>query len=130
MKLKPRTRLILVCKHVENWGSETVSHRHMLFVPCIPYITTISEVQSALGLCVIYYFLCFTDASGCDIDLNVTTTKQYITTQGYPSRYLHDQDCDFQFVVPSGEKILLFFEDFQLESGYDYIYLRKLLDTE
>ena len=56
----------------------------------------------------------------------MTETKQYITTEGYPNSYLDDQDCSFNFVAPSGRRILVFFEKVQLETGFDYVILRKL----
>ena len=69
----------------------------------------------------------FSDASGYDINLGLTSTKQYVSTQGYPNSYLHDQDCDFQFEVPPGEKIIVFIENIKLECGFDFIYLCGLL---
>ena len=47
--------------------------------------------------------------------LEVTETKQYITTEGYPRNYENDQHRSFNFVAPPGERIIAFFEDFRLE---------------
>ena len=66
------------------------------------------------------------DVTACDIDLTVTKTKQYVATEGYPDNYQNNQDCDFTFEAPSGRRIVVFFEDFNLETGYDYLYFRKL----
>ena len=67
-----------------------------------------------------------TDRSGCDIRLTVTESKQYITTEGYPQSYLGDQDCSYNFMGPSGRKMLVFFEDVKLETDFDYLVFRKL----
>ena len=67
----------------------------------------------------------FLDTSACNIDLNVTDTRQYITTVGYPRYYLDNQDCGYNFVAPSGRRILVFFEDVGLEKEYDYVVFRK-----
>ena len=67
-----------------------------------------------------------TDMSGCDVRLTVTETKQYITTEGYPNSYPDNQDCSFNFVAPSGRNVILYFEDFHLETEFDYIVFRKL----
>ena len=67
-----------------------------------------------------------TDMSGCDVRLTVTETKQYITTEGYPNSYPDNQDCNFNFVAPSGRNVILYFEDFHLETEFDYVVFRKL----
>ena len=54
----------------------------------------------------------------------MTETKQYIATEGYPSSYKQNQDCEFNFVAPTGRKIIVQFEDFNLEEEYDYLYFR------
>ena len=72
-----------------------------------------------------FYISHLTDRSGCDIRLTVTEMKQYITTEGYPDSYLDNQNCSFDFEAPSGWKILVFFEDVDLEIGYDYVVFRK-----
>ena len=56
----------------------------------------------------------------------MTDTKQYIATEGYPYSYKGDQDCEFNFEAPSGMKIIVMFEDFDLEIGYDFIHFREL----
>ena len=56
----------------------------------------------------------------------MTETKQYIATEGYPNNYKQNQDCEFNFVAPTGRKIIVQFEDFNLEEEYDYLYFRKL----
>ena len=60
--------------------------------------------------------------------LNVADRKQYITTVGYPDGYLDNQDCRFNFVAPSGQKILIFFEDVNLEKNHDFVVLRKYIN--
>ena len=55
----------------------------------------------------------------------MTETKQYISTDGYPNSYLDNQDCSFNFVAPSGRKILVFFEDVELEATYDFVLFRE-----
>ena len=65
------------------------------------------------------------DTSACNIDLNVTDTRQYITTVGYPRYYLDNQNCSYTFVAPSGRRILVFFDDVGLEKGYDNVVFRK-----
>ena len=66
----------------------------------------------------------FSDPSGCDVDLTVNTEKQYISTEYYPHRYLDNQDCTFTFMAPFGGDILVFFEDVQLEEGFDFVMFR------
>ena len=66
------------------------------------------------------------DVTACDIDLTVTDTKQYVATEGYPDNYKNNQDCRFHFEAPSGRRIVVLFEDFNLETGYDYLHFRKL----
>ena len=66
------------------------------------------------------------DAAGCDVTFTVTETKQYIATEGYPNYYKNNQDCEFNFIAPSGRKVLVLFEDFNLENHFDYLYFRKL----
>ena len=65
------------------------------------------------------------DVTACDIVLTVTDTKQYVATEGYPDSYQNNQDCDFTFEAPSGRRIAVFFEDFQLESPFDHLHFRK-----
>ena len=62
----------------------------------------------------------------------MTDAKQYIATEGYPNSYMGDQDCEFNFEAPSGRKIIVMFEDFDLEIGYDFIHFRELhnIDTQ
>ena len=72
------------------------------------------------------FFLCFADVAECNITLNVTDTKQYFATEGYPYNYKNDQDCTFNFEAPSGRRIVVFFEDFNLELYYDFLHFRKL----
>ena len=59
-------------------------------------------------------------------------TKQYIATEGYPHSYKDNQDCEFNFRAPSGRKIIVMFEHFDLEIGDDFIRFRKLhkMDTQ
>ena len=66
------------------------------------------------------------DIAGCDINLTVTETKQYIATEGYPNNYKNNQDCEFNFMAPSGRKIIVQFEDFNLEYFHDFLIFRKL----
>ena len=66
------------------------------------------------------------DVAGCDINLTVTDTKQYVATEGYPNNYKDNQDCNFHFKAPSGRKIIVMFEDFNLEDRHDFLYFRKL----
>ena len=61
--------------------------------------------------------------------LDVSDRKQYITTEGYPHGYLNNQDCSFNFVAPYGQKILVFFEEVNLEKNYDFVVLRKYLNV-
>ena len=70
-------------------------------------------------------FLCL-DVAGCDITLTVTDSTQFVATEGYPNDYKNSQDCDFNFVAPSGRRIVVVFEDFNLEEGYDFIHFRKI----
>ena len=70
------------------------------------------------------------DVSGCDVSLNVTDTKQYIATEGYPNSYKGDQNCEFTFEAPSGRKIIVMLEDFDLEEGFDFIHFRELHNME
>ena len=79
-----------------------------------------------LYFCFINKNILFLDPTGCDITLNVTETKQYVATEGYPHNYKHNQDCEFNFVVPSGRKIIVLFEDFDLQNGLDVLLFRKL----
>ena len=71
------------------------------------------------------HFLLLSDPSGCDVDLTATNVKQYISTDYYPRRYLDNQDCTFTFMAPFGGEILVFFEDVQLEEGFDFVMFRK-----
>ena len=76
-----------------------------------------------------FIFLCKNifslDISGCDVTLNVTDTKQYFGTEGYPHYYKNNQNCHFNFMAPSGTKIIVVFEVFNLEKNYDFLYFRK-----
>ena len=85
-------------------------------------------MKSMFGLyfCFINKYIYLLDAAGCDVNLTVTETKQYIATEGYPNNYKQNQDCEFNFVAPTGRKIIVQFEDFNLEEEYDYLYFRKL----
>ena len=65
------------------------------------------------------------DTSGCNITLNVTENKQYFATEGYPDAYMNDQDCHFNFEAPPGRRIVIFFEDFHLRDGRDFLHFRK-----
>ena len=65
------------------------------------------------------------DAVGCNITLNVTDTRQYIATEGYPDEYRDNENCSFNFAAPSGRNIVIFFEDFDLEEDFDYLHFRK-----
>ena len=56
----------------------------------------------------------------------MTDTKQYVATEGYPHSYKLNQDCNFNFKAPSGRKVIVMFEDFNLEDRYDFLYFRKL----
>ena len=66
------------------------------------------------------------DAIGCDVNLIVNETKQYISTEGYPSYYKSNQDCHFNFEAPPGIRIVVFFVDFHLESEFDFIHFCEL----
>ena len=55
----------------------------------------------------------------------MTETKQYISTEGYPNSYDDNQYCSYNFVAPSGWKILVFFEDVELEATYDFVIFRE-----
>ena len=66
------------------------------------------------------------DVGGCDVTLSVTDTKQYIATEGYPQIYKDNQDCEFNFEAPSGRKIIVMFEHFDLQRHVDFIRFRKL----
>ena len=63
--------------------------------------------------------------ASCDVNLNVTETKQYVTTEDYPNFYNNFQDCEFNFMAPAGRKFIVLFEDFDLEQG-NYLYFHKL----
>ena len=65
-------------------------------------------------------------ATGCDVTLTVTDTKQYFATEGFPNGYKKNQDCYFTFEAPLGRRIVVFFEDFDLEVFYDFLHFRKL----
>ena len=71
-------------------------------------------------------FAWFVDVAGCNITLNVTSTRQYLATEGFPHNYLDDQDCSFNFEAPAGSTIVVFFEHFDVEYNYDYLHFRKL----
>ena len=66
------------------------------------------------------------DAAGCDITLTVIGTTQHIATEGYPIGYMRNQNCEFNFVALSGNRIIVLFEDFDLEEGYDFLHFREL----
>ena len=87
-------------------------------------------MKSMLGLYFCFVYILHNtnllDAAGCDVTLTVTETKQYIATEGYPNYYKNNQDCEFNFIAPPGRKIIVLFEDFNLEISYDYLYFRKL----
>ena len=65
------------------------------------------------------------DATGCDVNLTVTETRQYFATEGYPTGYKNNQDCHFNFEAPAGRRIVVFFIDFHLENDFDYFHFRK-----
>ena len=69
------------------------------------------------------------DAAGCNVNLTVTDTKEYIATSGYPFNYLNNRECEYNFNAPPGRKIIVLFEDFQLEEGFDFLYFRKSHNT-
>ena len=64
--------------------------------------------------------------TACNIDLTVTNMTQYVATEGYPIRYKRSQDCRFNFKAPSGRRIEINFEEFDLGNRFDYIIIRKL----
>ena len=66
------------------------------------------------------------DVAGCNITLNVTGTRQYIATEGFPHNYLNDQDCSFNFETTARSTIVVFFEHFDLEEDFDFLHFRKL----
>ena len=57
-------------------------------------------------------------------------TKQYVATEGYPHNYKDNQDCNFNFKAPSGRKIIVMFEDFNLEDSFDFLYFRRKLHMD
>ena len=65
------------------------------------------------------------DATGCDVYLTVTDTKQFFATEGYPHNYKDNQDCHLNFIAPLGRRIVVFFVDFHLDYVHDFLYLRK-----
>ena len=67
----------------------------------------------------------YLDVAACNINLTVTDTKQYVATEGYPYGYKDNQDCEFNFMAPSGRKFIVMFEDFDLEEEFDFIHFRK-----
>ena len=67
------------------------------------------------------------DVAACNITLNVTDTRQYLATEGYPHRYQNDQDCYFNFEAPIGRRVVVFFEHIFLVTGRDFLILRELL---
>ena len=67
-----------------------------------------------------------TVATGCNVHLIVNETKQYFATEGYPDGYKNNQDCHFNFEAPPGRRIVVFFEDFDLEIEFDFLHFRKL----
>ena len=75
-------------------------------------------------LCNVSVFL-FLDRSGCDVTLNVTNVKQYFSSEGYPVAYPHFQFCTYNLVAPPGERIVVVFEDMQLQIAYDYVWFRE-----
>ena len=44
--------------------------------------------------------------------------------------YMANQNCLFNFEAPSGKKILVFFEEVDLEEGYDELQFRKSHNIE
>ena len=70
------------------------------------------------------------DTSGCDVNLTVTDTKQSFATEFYPYFYNRNQNWDFNFVAPSGRKIIVVFEDFNLEHGFDFLHFRKFQSSD
>ena len=66
------------------------------------------------------------DFAACGIIVTVTDTKQYVAAEGYPHYYKDNQDCNFNFKAPSGRKIIVMFEDFNLEDSFDFLYFCKL----
>ena len=70
-------------------------------------------------------FPSFVDVAGCNITLNVTGTRQYVATEGFPRNYLNDQDCSFDFETTAGSTIVVFFEHFDLEEDFDFLHFRE-----
>ena len=70
------------------------------------------------------------DVAGCDITLNVTDTKQYIATEGYPKGYKNNQTCNFNFLAPPGRIFFVMIEHFDLEVCCDRLHFRKLHNVE
>ena len=79
-----------------------------------------------LMIIMLYWNYISPDTTGCDVNLNVTETKQYFATEGYPHRYKNNQDCNFTFEAPPGRRIVIIFVVFDLHHGHDFIHLRKL----
>ena len=60
----------------------------------------------------------------------MTDTKQYVATEGYPHYYMHNQDCNFNLMASSGWRIIVMFEDFNLEDNFDFLYFHRKLHMD
>ena len=70
----------------------------------------------------IYLFFCFLLACGGTF----TSVNGSFTSPGYPSNYPNSANCRYEIRVPSDKRIVLTFNYFALESGYDILKMRQM----
>ena len=70
----------------------------------------------------IHLFFCFLLACGS----NFTSVNGSFTSPGYPNNYPNSANCHYEIRVPSDKRIVLTFDVFSLESGYDKLKLTQL----
>ncbi|XP_078600360.1 uncharacterized protein LOC144875315 [Branchiostoma floridae x Branchiostoma japonicum] len=61
-----------------------------------------------------------TSVPGCGTILTVPPGG-IVTSPNYPSNYGNDETCEWTITVPEGSVVLLTFDSFHLEDGYDYL---------
>lgn len=74
--------------------------------------------------------LCFESYSDCNQTLS--SSFGHLTSPGYPARYHNYHNCTTVLSSPSGTFLVLYFDDFQLESGgedciFDYLRVSPIL---
>lgn len=71
------------------------------------------------------------DISGCGG--NFSTPTGTLMSKNFPENYPHNTDCEWLISVEASKRVVLTFQDFDVESStnctYDYVAVRTLFET-